>query len=75
LYGRGDYVLVRLLVLPSSELGSNQTTPLCSRRGSYLYQIIGDPKFLDRVEQIAFNALPGTLTGGRPFPVLLHDYY
>ena len=47
--------------------------------GSYLYQIIGDPKFVDRVskgplwqdlliifqvERIAYNALPGTLTGG-----------
>jgi len=31
--------------------------------GSYLYQIIGDPKFPDRVERIAYNALPGTLTG------------
>ncbi|KAF9483297.1 hypothetical protein BDN70DRAFT_851929 [Pholiota conissans] len=31
--------------------------------GSYLYQVIGDPKFADRVERIAYNALPGTLTG------------
>ncbi|KAF9055188.1 hypothetical protein BDZ89DRAFT_1152980 [Hymenopellis radicata] len=31
--------------------------------GSYLYQIIGDTKFLDQVERIAYNALPGTLTG------------
>ncbi|KAJ7048624.1 hypothetical protein C8F01DRAFT_1276822 [Mycena amicta] len=31
--------------------------------GSYLYQIIGDPKFPDRVERIAYNALPATLTG------------
>ncbi|KAK7040596.1 hypothetical protein R3P38DRAFT_2513671 [Favolaschia claudopus] len=31
--------------------------------GSFLYQVIGDPKFLDRVERIAYNALPGTLTG------------
>ncbi|KAJ6612793.1 hypothetical protein B0H10DRAFT_2177315 [Mycena sp. CBHHK59/15] len=31
--------------------------------GSYLYQVIGDPKFPDRVERIAYNALPGTLTG------------
>ncbi|KAJ7577524.1 hypothetical protein C8J56DRAFT_970986 [Mycena floridula] len=31
--------------------------------GSFLYQVIGDPKFVDRVERIAYNALPGTLTG------------
>ncbi|CAK5268463.1 unnamed protein product [Mycena citricolor] len=31
--------------------------------GSYLYQVIGDPKFIDRVERIAYNALPATLTG------------
>jgi hypothetical protein len=31
--------------------------------GSYLYQIIGDPKFADRVERITYNALPATLTG------------
>ncbi|KAI0320993.1 hypothetical protein OF83DRAFT_1168834 [Amylostereum chailletii] len=31
--------------------------------GSYLYQVIGDPKFADRVERIAYNALPATLTG------------
>jgi len=31
--------------------------------GSYLYQVIGDPKFPDRVERIAYNALPATLTG------------
>ncbi|KAF5343072.1 hypothetical protein D9758_011159 [Tetrapyrgos nigripes] len=31
--------------------------------GSYLYQVIGDPKYLDRVERIAYNALPATLTG------------
>ncbi|KAF7340226.1 hypothetical protein MVEN_01941300 [Mycena venus] len=31
--------------------------------GSFLYQVIGDPKFPDRVERIAYNALPGTLTG------------
>ncbi|KAJ7102582.1 hypothetical protein B0H15DRAFT_339472 [Mycena belliarum] len=31
--------------------------------GSYLYQVMGDPKFPDRVERIAYNALPGTLTG------------
>ncbi|KAF7306291.1 hypothetical protein MIND_00420100 [Mycena indigotica] len=31
--------------------------------GSYLYQVIGDPKFSDRVERIAYNALPATLTG------------
>lgn len=32
--------------------------------GSYLYQVLGDTKFLDRVERIAYNALPATLTGG-----------
>ncbi|KAK0436044.1 uncharacterized protein EV420DRAFT_1623533 [Desarmillaria tabescens] len=31
--------------------------------GSYLYQMIGDTKFLDRVERITYNALPGTLMG------------
>lgn len=31
--------------------------------GSYLYQVSGDPKFPDRVERIAYNALPATLTG------------
>ncbi|TFK52036.1 hypothetical protein OE88DRAFT_1799237, partial [Heliocybe sulcata] len=32
-------------------------------RGSYLYQVIGDPKYADRVERITYNALPATLTG------------
>ncbi|KAL0573581.1 hypothetical protein V5O48_008377 [Marasmius crinis-equi] len=32
--------------------------------GSYLYQVIGDPKFADRVERITYNALPATITGG-----------
>jgi len=31
--------------------------------GSYIYQVTGDPKFPDRVERIAYNALPATLTG------------
>ncbi|KAF8062243.1 hypothetical protein FPV67DRAFT_262778 [Lyophyllum atratum] len=31
--------------------------------GSYLYQVMGDPKFADRVERITYNALPATLTG------------
>lgn len=31
--------------------------------GSYLYQVIGDPKYADRVERITYNALPATLTG------------
>lgn len=31
--------------------------------GSYLYQVIGDTKFADRVERITYNALPATLTG------------
>ncbi|KAJ4495985.1 hypothetical protein C8J55DRAFT_495449 [Lentinula edodes] len=31
--------------------------------GSYLYQVIGDPKYVDRVERIAYNALPAELTG------------
>ncbi|KAH9940880.1 uncharacterized protein BXZ73DRAFT_98712 [Epithele typhae] len=41
-------------------------TELClvvETMGSYLYQVIGDPKFLDRVERITYNALPATLTG------------
>jgi hypothetical protein len=33
--------------------------------GSYLYQVIGDLKYADRVEQVAYNALPATLTGGK----------
>ncbi|KAJ7924357.1 hypothetical protein B0H13DRAFT_1978054 [Mycena leptocephala] len=35
--------------------------------GSFLYQVIGDPKFPDRVERIAYNALPGTLTGSTQY--------
>ncbi|KAF9075009.1 hypothetical protein BDP27DRAFT_1359207 [Rhodocollybia butyracea] len=31
--------------------------------GSYLYQVTGDPKYVDRVERIAYNALPAELTG------------
>ncbi|EGO20580.1 hypothetical protein SERLADRAFT_441925 [Serpula lacrymans var. lacrymans S7.9] len=31
--------------------------------GSYLFQMIGDTKFADRVERIAYNSLPATLTG------------
>ncbi|KAI0351383.1 hypothetical protein OH77DRAFT_951052 [Trametes cingulata] len=31
--------------------------------GSFLYQVIGDPKYADRVERITYNALPATLTG------------
>ncbi|KIY73670.1 hypothetical protein CYLTODRAFT_416702 [Cylindrobasidium torrendii FP15055 ss-10] len=31
--------------------------------GNYLFQVIGETKFLDQVERIAYNALPGTLTG------------
>ncbi|KIY46374.1 hypothetical protein FISHEDRAFT_75713 [Fistulina hepatica ATCC 64428] len=31
--------------------------------GTYLYQVIGDLKFADRVERITYNALPATLTG------------
>nr|GAT61416.1 predicted protein [Mycena chlorophos] len=31
--------------------------------GGFLFQIIGDPKFPDRVERIAYNALPAELTG------------
>ncbi|KAJ7742166.1 hypothetical protein DFH07DRAFT_964682 [Mycena maculata] len=30
---------------------------------SYLYQVIGDLKFADQVERMAYNALPATLTG------------
>ncbi|KAJ7582533.1 hypothetical protein C8J56DRAFT_955050 [Mycena floridula] len=30
--------------------------------GSYLYQVIGDIKFADRVERMAYNALPATIT-------------
>ncbi|TFK80485.1 hypothetical protein K466DRAFT_503826, partial [Polyporus arcularius HHB13444] len=30
---------------------------------SYLYQVIGDLKYADRVERITYNALPATLTG------------
>ncbi|KAF7296050.1 hypothetical protein MKEN_01420100 [Mycena kentingensis (nom. inval.)] len=31
--------------------------------GSYLYQVTGDVKYADRVERMAYNALPATLTG------------
>ncbi|KIK68378.1 hypothetical protein GYMLUDRAFT_91918 [Collybiopsis luxurians FD-317 M1] len=34
-----------------------------ARGGSYLYQVTGDPKYVDRVERIAYNALPAELTG------------
>ncbi|KAE9385764.1 hypothetical protein BT96DRAFT_1026488, partial [Gymnopus androsaceus JB14] len=30
--------------------------------GSYLYQVIGDLKFADRVERMTYNALPATIT-------------
>lgn len=30
---------------------------------SYLYQMFGDNKFADGAEQMAYNALPGTLSG------------
>jgi hypothetical protein len=32
-------------------------------RGSYLYQVTGNPKFADRVERITYNALPAEMTG------------
>ncbi|KII87289.1 hypothetical protein PLICRDRAFT_250880 [Plicaturopsis crispa FD-325 SS-3] len=49
-------------------LGAARGTELClvvetMFSGSYLYQVIGDPKFADRVERIAYNALPAELTG------------
>ncbi|KAI0685304.1 hypothetical protein BC835DRAFT_1384885 [Cytidiella melzeri] len=49
-------------------LGAVRGTELClvvetMFSGSYLYQVIGDPKFADRVERITYNALPATLTG------------
>ncbi|KAK0224805.1 hypothetical protein EDD85DRAFT_857258 [Armillaria nabsnona] len=30
--------------------------------GSYLYQVSGDPKYADRIERVAYNALPATIT-------------
>ncbi|KAL0581263.1 hypothetical protein V5O48_000746 [Marasmius crinis-equi] len=30
--------------------------------GSYLYQVIGDPKYADQVERMTYNALPATIT-------------
>jgi len=49
-------------------LGAVRGTELClvvetMFSGSYLYQVIGDLKFADRVERITYNALPATLTG------------
>ncbi|KAI0358002.1 hypothetical protein OH77DRAFT_1580683 [Trametes cingulata] len=51
-------------------LGAARGTELClvvvlstPLSGSFLYQVIGDPKFADRVERITYNALPATLTG------------
>ncbi|KAI0033630.1 hypothetical protein K488DRAFT_47261, partial [Vararia minispora EC-137] len=42
-------------------------TELClvvvSFHGSYLYQVTGEAKYADRVERMAYNALPATLTG------------
>jgi hypothetical protein len=32
---------------------------------NYLFQVIGDIKFIDRAERIAYNALPAELTGGK----------
>lgn len=58
----GNYVLVSKYLLAC--LSSVSVTQFrCS--GSYLYQVIGDPKFADRVERITYNALPATLTGGK----------
>ncbi|KAJ7630349.1 hypothetical protein FB45DRAFT_1003492 [Roridomyces roridus] len=48
--------------------GAARGTELCITveamfSGSYLYQVIGDPKYPDQVERMAYNALPATLTG------------
>ncbi|KAF5351455.1 hypothetical protein D9757_012065 [Collybiopsis confluens] len=34
-----------------------------NEKGNYVFVVIGDPKYVDRVERIAYNALPATLTG------------
>ncbi|EIW84902.1 hypothetical protein CONPUDRAFT_117150 [Coniophora puteana RWD-64-598 SS2] len=49
-------------------LDAHRGTELCDVvetmfSGSYLFQVTGDIKYLDRAERIAYNALPGTLTG------------
>ncbi|KAH8115214.1 hypothetical protein DFH11DRAFT_1726088 [Phellopilus nigrolimitatus] len=49
-------------------LGATRGTELClvvetMYSGSYLYQVSGESKYADRVERIAYNALPATLTG------------
>lgn len=56
----GNDVLVRTYSHLSGRLLNNFIFP----RGSYLYQISGESKYADRVERIAYNALPATLTGG-----------
>ncbi|KAJ7291155.1 hypothetical protein C8J57DRAFT_1271530 [Mycena rebaudengoi] len=50
-------------------------SPMSLFRGSYLYQVIGDPKFVDRVERIAYNALPATLTGGTQYLQLQNQIF
>ncbi|KAL1728181.1 hypothetical protein EV714DRAFT_238256 [Schizophyllum commune] len=49
-------------------LEANRGTELClvvetMLSGTFLYTVSGDPKYLDRVERITYNALPATLTG------------
>ena len=58
----GNYVLVSYCLM-TCFISIFVTQFRCS--GSYLYQVIGDPKFADRVERITYNALPATLTGGK----------
>ncbi|KAF9255860.1 hypothetical protein L218DRAFT_883135, partial [Marasmius fiardii PR-910] len=50
-----------------SGLEANRGSELClvvetMFSGSYLYQVIGDLKFADRVERMTYNALPATIT-------------
>lgn len=50
-------------------LSATRGTELCTVveamfSANYLFQVIGDMKFLDRAERMAYNALPAELTGG-----------
>ncbi|KAF9256088.1 hypothetical protein L218DRAFT_1028235 [Marasmius fiardii PR-910] len=56
----GDEYLAGLEAVRGSELCMVVETMFS---GSYLYQVMGELKFADRVERIAYNALPATITG------------
>ncbi|KAI1793484.1 hypothetical protein LXA43DRAFT_1059843 [Ganoderma leucocontextum] len=63
IYAADEY-LAGLEAARGTELCLVVLTKYLGSSGSFLYQVIGDPKFADRVERITYNALPATLTGG-----------